>query len=219
MPPPACPADEHCDIREWVLHHAQLGAGKRASAGAGGSPCTALMVTAGAGCLHSGCAHRPQAAALRRSSAAVSACQPSNHATVLCCAGKFYVFDTGSDPPMEPVLEDLVASGLVHYSYLTNTTTEIKLEAPPPGRSFNWQVRTGAHLAGLCFNAETTARHRKCTRSYCALVHTFKPAARAPTLAHARSSIRCLPAHLPCCAAAHLRLVFAAVRPAAPLDG
>lgn len=62
-------------------------------------------------------------------------------APFLCCAGKFYVFDTGSDPPMEPVLEDLIASGLVHYSYLTNTTTQVKLEAPPPGRSFNWQVR------------------------------------------------------------------------------
>lgn len=51
------------------------------------------------------------------------------------------MFDTGSDPAMEPVLDDLIASGLVHYTFLTNATTEIQLEQPPPGRSFNWQVR------------------------------------------------------------------------------
>lgn len=61
-------------------------------------------------------------------------------------AGRFYVFDTGSDPPMEPVLQDLIASGLVHYSYLTNATKEVQLEPPAPGRSFNWQVQMASSL-------------------------------------------------------------------------
>lgn len=71
--------DEHCDIREWVLHHASIG------------------------------------------------------------VGKFYLFDTQSTPPMAPVLDDLIESGLVRYQYLTNDTTEIALETPRPGRSYNWQ--------------------------------------------------------------------------------
>ena len=50
---PSLRPDEHCDIREWVLHHASIG------------------------------------------------------------VGKFYLFDTQSDPPMQPVLDDLIASGLV----------------------------------------------------------------------------------------------------------
>lgn len=47
---------------------------------------------------------------------------------------------------MEPVLQDLIASGLVHYSYLTNATKEVKLEPPAPGRSINWQVQMACSL-------------------------------------------------------------------------
>ena len=77
--PPTFAADEHCDIREWVLHHATAG------------------------------------------------------------AGKFYVFDTQSEQPMRPVLEDLIASGLVEYHYVTNASKELGLEEPAEGRSYNWQ--------------------------------------------------------------------------------
>jgi hypothetical protein len=54
--------------------------------------------------------------------------------------GKFYVFDTQSGEPMGPVLDDLVASGLVAYTYVTNTSAELELQPPPEGRSYNWQV-------------------------------------------------------------------------------
>lgn len=77
---PSPPPDEHCDIREWVLHHASLG------------------------------------------------------------VAKFYVFDTQSAEPMAPVLEDLVAGGLVTYTYVTNTSGELQLREPREGRSYNWQV-------------------------------------------------------------------------------
>lgn len=73
-------ADEHCDIREWVLHHASLG------------------------------------------------------------AAKFYIFDTQSEQPMGPVLEDLISTGLVEYHYVTSTTEELHLKQPGPGRSYNWQA-------------------------------------------------------------------------------
>ncbi|KAL4857679.1 Glycosyltransferase family 92 protein [Chlorella vulgaris] len=72
--------DEHCDVREWVLHHASLG------------------------------------------------------------VGKFYLFDTQSAEPMQPILEDLIASGLVHYAYVTNTSSDFRLKPPSAGRSYNWQV-------------------------------------------------------------------------------
>ena len=71
--------DEHCDLREWVLHHAALG------------------------------------------------------------VGKAYVFDTGSSPPMEAVLADLVASGLVEYRYLTPDAPGLGLERPGAGKAYNWQ--------------------------------------------------------------------------------
>jgi hypothetical protein len=83
------PADEHCDIREWVLHHASLG------------------------------------------------------------VGKFYLFDTESNPPMEPVLEDLIASGLVEYSYVTNASEVLSKHGLQPereGRSINWQ----RHIYPFC---------------------------------------------------------------------
>ena len=62
--------------------------------------------------------------------------------------GKFYIYDTQSDPPMEPVLDDLIASGLVEYHYVTNTTEGIPKKALYPmgneakrerGASLNWQ--------------------------------------------------------------------------------
>jgi hypothetical protein len=54
--------------------------------------------------------------------------------------GKFYLFDTQSAEPMQPILEDLIASGLVHYTYVTNTSTNFRLKPPSSGRSYNWQV-------------------------------------------------------------------------------
>jgi hypothetical protein len=78
MPVAHRPADEHCDIREWALHHASLG------------------------------------------------------------VGKIYVFDTESQPPMRAQLEDLIASGLVEYSYVTNTTLE-GLQPAKPGKAPSWQ--------------------------------------------------------------------------------
>lgn len=63
-PPFLAPAsDEHCDIREWVLHHASIG------------------------------------------------------------VGKIYLFDTQSDIPMQPVLDDLIASGLVGACPLARAAT------------------------------------------------------------------------------------------------
>ena len=47
--------------------------------------------------------------------------------------------DTESDPPMQPVLDDLIPTGLVEYQFVTNKTQELRLEAPKPGRSYNWQ--------------------------------------------------------------------------------
>ena len=46
---------------------------------------------------------------------------------------------------MKPVLEDLIASGLVHYHFLTNATTEVQLEEPLEGRSINWQMPVYSH--------------------------------------------------------------------------
>lgn len=40
---------------------------------------------------------------------------------------------------MQPVLDDLIATGLVEYAYVTNTTQELHLERPKNGRSYNWQ--------------------------------------------------------------------------------
>lgn len=39
---------------------------------------------------------------------------------------------------MEAVLEDMIASGLVHYSYISHPA-ELGLPPPTPGRSYNWQ--------------------------------------------------------------------------------
>lgn len=115
-------------------------------------------------------------------------------------AGKFYIFDTGSEPPMRGVLEDMIASGLVEYSFLTNTTKEIKLEPPQPGRSFNWQVRLSRGCGTLRGGALPARRARRCAgRRSC-------------------PDLPCLRAR-PRPAAPHLQPVLAAVRQATPLDG
>ena len=60
-----------------------------------------------------------------------------HHATI--GVRKIYVFDTQSEPPMRPMLDDLVASGLVDYLYVTNDSEAIRFATPDPGRSINWQ--------------------------------------------------------------------------------
>ena len=41
---------------------------------------------------------------------------------------------------MEPVLDDLIAGGLVSYQYVTNASGDFRLKTPTEGRSYNWQV-------------------------------------------------------------------------------
>ena len=40
---------------------------------------------------------------------------------------------------MREALADLVATGLVEYSFVTNSTEELALAVPKPGFSYNWQ--------------------------------------------------------------------------------
>ncbi|KAL4428112.1 hypothetical protein ABPG75_002201 [Micractinium tetrahymenae] len=54
---------------------------------------------------------------------------------------KFYIFDTESPKPVLRVLDDdMIASGLVEYKYLTVNNTEIPVQPPPPGKGINWQL-------------------------------------------------------------------------------
>ena len=111
-------AGDHCDIREWVLYHATIGVGKMC-AGA----CTLRTFTEhqarmcnqwdGSGsaeqwgaCL-SLVTHRatPTCASAAASTACCAAPAAPPHT---CCS---YMFDTGSVPPMDEVLTDVIASG------------------------------------------------------------------------------------------------------------
>lgn len=48
-----------------------------------------------------------------------------------------------------------IASGLVDYSFVTNTSAELELAPPKPGETYNWQVP----VFSLCLR-RYGARHR-----------------------------------------------------------
>ena len=56
------------------------------------------------------------------------------------CLLQVYVFDTQSEPPMEPVLSDMIESGLVTYELVTNATKGLNIKPAAPGRGINWQT-------------------------------------------------------------------------------
>ena len=77
-----------------------------------------------------------------------------------------YLIDTESDPPMEPVLSDLIASGLVEYSYVTRDSPELGMNAslaPGGGREGGSGGGSGLDWQGpvysLCLR-RYGARHR-----------------------------------------------------------